>query len=232
MTDDCARIRELLDDLIDGELDSAAADRMTDHLRRCGSCRAEESAALEFLALADGIRDGIEPKRDLWPAVRTRIEGAKRERRPSRSARGVRLWAWSATAAAVVLAAALAAALTLHRGTDNGDGHPVAAGRAEDSRALLAAFDEADRDFVRSRDALLAELDARSDELDPDVARFVADNLDIMDRAAREIRAALETDPADPGLRRMLLASYRKRLDLLRIVREIPVGPSLTKEAT
>jgi hypothetical protein len=140
------------------------------------------------------------------------------------------MWAWSATAAAVVLAAGLAAALTLRPSSD-GDRGAVAAGAGE-SRALFAAFDEAEQDFSRSREALLAELAARSDRLDPEVARFVADNLEIMDRAARDIRAALDTDPTDPGLRRMMLASYRKRLDLLRRVREIPVGPGLTKEAT
>ena len=231
MTDECQRTRDLLDDLIDGELDSTTGGRVTEHLRICGPCRAEEAAVLGLLARAEGARGGIEPERDLWPAIRGRIESHPRARPATVSSRALQLWAWSATAAAVVLAAGLAAALAL-RGVPDGGGTAVADGTPGESRALLAAYDEAEQDFARSRETLLAELHARGDRLDPEVARFVADNLEIMDRAARDIRAALDADPTDPGLRRMLLASYRKRLDLLRIVREIPVGPGVTKEAT
>ncbi len=232
MNENCTTIRARLDDFVDGELGAAETARVTGHLRGCAACRAEETSLLALLARAEGIREANGPERDLWPGIRSRIEHARPGRGPSSGSRGVRLWAWSATAAAVLLAVALAAALALRPGAGDPGATRVADGPGGDAVAVLAAFDEAERDFVRSREALLSELDARADTLDPEVARFVADNLEIMDRAAREIRAALDADPGDPGLRRMMLASYRKRLDLLRIVREIPAEPGRAKETT
>ena len=128
MNETCTRIRARLDDLVDGELDTAEAARVTEHLRGCAAC------LLDLLVRAEAIRAGIEPERDLWPDIRSRIDVGRPRRRPTTSPHGVRLWAWSATAAAVVLAIALAAVLALRPGSVDGDGGAIAdAGGADPS---------------------------------------------------------------------------------------------------
>jgi hypothetical protein len=43
-----------------------------------------------------------------------------------------------------------------------------------------------------------------------------------MERAADDIRRALESDPANPTLQHLLLASYRRQVGLLHSVSRIP----------
>ena len=52
--------------------------------------------------------------------------------------------------------------------------------------------------------------------LDPATVRVLEENLRIIDRALTEARAALRSDPGNPVLEELLLATHRKRLDLLR----------------
>ena len=66
-------------------------------------------------------------------------------------------------------------------------------------------------------DAALAQLlTDRSEELDPETIALIRTNLEIIDTAVREIRAALEDDPGNPELERLLTAGYRRRGALLR----------------
>jgi hypothetical protein len=50
-----------------------------------------------------------------------------------------------------------------------------------------------------------------------DLARVEA-NLEVIDRALEEVRQALVKDPASPELNRMLVATHRKKVDVLRRV--------------
>jgi len=224
----CDSIRERLDDFIDGVLGVADADGVEAHLRTCAACRASRDARLAWLETAAGLRD-VEPARDLWPGIRRRI--APRDVRATSSA-GYRAWAWMATAAAVVLAAALVATLTARRPEPDRDPGSAAGPAVATSSAVLAAFDQAERDYVASRDRFLAELDARRVDLDPDTVRLVLDHLEDMERSARAIRAALQADPSDPALHRLLSASYRKRIGLLRSVGDIPTEAGRAEDRT
>jgi hypothetical protein len=46
----------------------------------------------------------------------------------------------------------------------------------------------------------------------------VEDNLKIIDDSVAEIQVALDQNPASPGLNRMLLAAYRREVELLQRV--------------
>lgn len=228
----CESVRNLLDDLLDGTLDRERAAEVETHLADCPDCAGEAAALRRLLDGAASLRVAVEPERDLWPRVRSRL-GVPAAGASAGSGTPYRAWAWASTAAAAVLAVALLASLAIDRRSD-----PVAHGTVPPSaevgtnEAVLAALSEAERDYRVSRDELLARLDERRDELDPDTVRIVLDNLEIMDRAAREIRLALEDDPADAGLRRLLLVSYRKRLDLLRKAGDVPALPGTEEERT
>jgi hypothetical protein len=50
-----------------------------------------------------------------------------------------------------------------------------------------------------------------------DLAR-VESNLKVIDRALAEVRQALVKDPESPELNRMLVATHRKKVDVLRRV--------------
>jgi hypothetical protein len=65
-------------------------------------------------------------------------------------------------------------------------------------------------------DSILAMLEAREDELDPATVGVLRRNLQIIDRAAAEIRTALDRDPENPRLKQMLYAEERRRGTVLR----------------
>jgi hypothetical protein len=46
----------------------------------------------------------------------------------------------------------------------------------------------------------------------------VESNLEVIDRALAEVRGALAKDPESPELNRMLVATHRKKVDVLRRV--------------
>lgn len=214
MSTDCERVRERLDDLVDGLLDARDESFVVEHLERCAACAEERRAIADLVERAAAVGPGPGPARDLWPGIRDSL------RRPSagpeaRAAR-YRTWAWVSTAAAAVLAAVLLV---------TGGGRDVLPGPVVDpdpgssaSSSVLAAYDRAERDYLASRDALLRTVEARRGELDPETVAFVLDHLDRMERSAREIRAALQIEPSDDSLRRLWMASYRQRVDLLRTV--------------
>jgi anti-sigma factor RsiW len=226
MNETCAEVRERLDDLLDGTIDDRTAGALRRHLSGCSACTAEHDALRDLIDRAGALGAGPEPARDLWPGIRERLGDARTV--PSTPARGYRAWAWTATAAALVLAAILV--------TVDGEreaGVPVAGGDPGEvgaHAAVLAAYDAAERDYLASRDELLHTLESRRDAFDPETVAFVLDHLDRMERSAREIRAALNIEPSDDALRRLWMASYRQRVDLLRTVGGVTAAATVRPE--
>jgi predicted trehalose synthase len=73
-----------------------------------------------------------------------------------------------------------------------------------------------ERDYQAAANALLAALQERRDELEPETLANVESNLAVIDAALAEVHEALAKDPASPGLSRMLVSTHRKRVDVLR----------------
>jgi site-specific recombinase XerC len=76
---------------------------------------------------------------------------------------------------------------------------------------------EAEADYARATSALLSALEQRRD-LSPKTLASVRSNLDVIDQALGEVRAALAKDPANPELTHMLASTHRKKVDVLRRV--------------
>jgi hypothetical protein len=75
-----------------------------------------------------------------------------------------------------------------------------------------------ERDYQAAANALLGALQARKAGLAPDTLASVERNLAVIDEALAEVRRALEKDPENPELNRMLVATHRKKVDVLRRV--------------
>ena len=61
-------------------------------------------------------------------------------------------------------------------------------------------------------------LDDQQSGLAPETLRILQANLDIIDRALSESRAALHADPGNDALTEMLRSGYERKLDVLRSV--------------
>ena len=73
-----------------------------------------------------------------------------------------------------------------------------------------------DAEWAAATDELFRALDDPRNELDPATTEIVRRNLEIIDAAVRDIRAALEADSTNTGLQKLLTAEYRRRSALMR----------------
>ena len=217
----CQELDTRLDDWLDGALPPSAAAEVEAHLAACDACREDARKLRQLLAHATALPGSVAPPRDLWPGIENRIA------RPSGWSR---LFAWDnpallAAAAAVIVG--LLAVFLVHRspGTVRTVEIPVAstatlervsAGQAVGDPVLA----QAERDYEAAANALLAALQQRRRALTPETIAGVQQNLQVIDRALVEVRHALAKDPHSPELNRMLVATHRKKVDVLqRVVR-------------
>lgn len=214
----CQEMDERLDDYVDGALDAAAAAEVERHLASCAACRAAEQATRRLLAHAAALPRSVAPPRDLWPGIERTIG--------RRGLADVLAWRqpWLLAAAAAVVAA-LAAGVAWRGAPAAGVqaiAIPAAAGPRLEPAAATPGTDlalaEAEREYEAAAKALLAVLEQRRGRLAAEDLARVEDNVAVIDRALVEVRAALAKDPASPELNRMLVATHRKKVDVLRRV--------------
>ncbi|MCU0252578.1 MAG: hypothetical protein MUE61_20500 [Vicinamibacterales bacterium] len=173
-------------------------------------------------ALAAVARD-VEPSRDLWPGIESRLE--ERATRPRRA------WAWQAAAAAIlVVASSLVTAIIMSRGPA-----PVAHRPVPESApvAMPVAFGPSfslNGEYAAARAQLAAELERRVATMPPSARQKLEANLAEMRRAAEEINAALARQPGDPLLQELLLSTYQEELGVLASVNQL-TGTSAAEEA-
>jgi len=222
----CQDRQESLNDLVDGSLGAREALAVEEHLLGCTECRAEVEGLRRLLDSVASLPPAVEPPRDLWPAIGGRIANG----RPG--ARGVLggialAGRWPAAAAAVLLLAAVAITSVLWR-----TGPPEDAGQAfpDAMTAVVPAsvspdLREAEQEFQRATAKLLAALESRRSELSPGTIVVLQDNLRIINEAIARTGAALQDDPANARLGRMLTAMYATKVDLLQKAARIP-GPA------
>jgi len=188
-----------LNEYVDGTL--AARDRASveAHLAECAGCRAAVAELRSLAAAAATLPKSIEPGRDLWAAIETRI----RQRAP----RNVqRVWWFGALAAAAVLVLAFGIYRLTARPPDQRMGEGWVAVQA---------------DFDRATDELGVILAAERGRLRPETVAVLERNLAVIDAAIAESRAALGRDPANAELRWLFAAASRQKVELLQWVTRV-----------
>ncbi|MGH7468532.1 MAG: anti-sigma factor family protein [Longimicrobiales bacterium] len=193
-----------LDDFVDGHLPPAEQVRVESHLAACAACRTAEQQLRELLSAAQQLTAAIDPPAEVWARVRARTIDLHLHRRQM-------LWSlrYPLAAAAVVLivlSATLTAVLL----------KPAAAPQvALSERSIQIALTAADREYDRIARELESTLASRTPALDSATARLVRENLLIIDGAIADARAALERNPDNPGLSRLISTSYQRKIQIL-----------------
>jgi anti-sigma-K factor RskA len=190
-----------LNEYVDGAL--AARDRASveAHLAECAGCRAAV-AELRLLALgAAELPKSIAPSRDLWAGIAASL--GRRE-----AGDGTRWWRERAFwRGALAAAAVFVIALGIYRLLPLSPAFYRPAGQGW--AAVQADFDRASGELGRT-------LELERHRLRPETVALLERNLEIIDAAIAESRAALARDPANPELRGLFAAAYRHKIELLR----------------
>ena len=215
----CEAAQERLDDYVDGALPEAEFQEVELHIAGCPACRAEEEGLRELLARASGLPREVQPPRELWSGIRERIDPprtiALRPERPSG-----RWWTFGSLAAAAAVLVALVSTLTDIGGPrptqtgGTGVAQPAGAGNSG------APMQQAETEYMRATGQLMEALNARHGSLSPETQAAVGKNLQAIDEALRELREALDKDPGNRQLNKMLASTQQKKLNLLlRLIR-------------
>jgi predicted anti-sigma-YlaC factor YlaD len=213
----CQELEERLDEWLDGELDPRAAAEVEGHLAGCALCQARERRLRQLLAHAASLPRAVAPPRDLWPEIARRIA---HERAWSWRAGGPQPWALAAAATVLI---GLVAVLWIARAPSAVRSVELPAASPEARLAALPAVADpvlaaAERDYEAAANALLEALQKRQARIDPQTLLVVRANLEVIDRALADVREALVQNPQNPELSRMLVATHRKKVDVLRRV--------------
>jgi len=204
----CAEIQERLDDYVDGSLSERDFQEVELHLHGCAECRKQERALRSLLAQAEALPEEMAPPRDLWPGIAERLgERSLLARFPSVTRPAV----WGSLAAAAVVVLAVASLLRQGGGTPS---LPVATGTPV--AVKTESLDPAEQEYQRAASELMAALSKQRDGLAPETQKAVDENLRVIDGALRDLRVALQKDPGNQKLNKMLVATHQKKVDMLR----------------
>ena len=177
----------------------------------------------QFAQLAAELSElpvSLEPERDLWPEVASRLG-------PRRQA-VVRFPRWHLVSSHPAWRHALAAGLGLVAGAlftylalgGSGATSPSFQGDVRLTSSMgqpsQVGLDQAEMQFLRAKEELWIAVFARRGKLSPEAWEMVEQNLQILDNAATDLREALGEDPGNPELERSILNNQRRSLDLLR----------------
>ncbi|HVH39555.1 MAG TPA: hypothetical protein VM764_06000 [Gemmatimonadaceae bacterium] len=188
------------------------------------------------------LPESVEPARDLWPAIRARIESARMRTLPvspdatrtsaTTSVGGTRTqsprhsrtaqWARLATAAAALVVASVSLTWLALRGGSRDDGaSAVAATTTPGSPAITSAALATFASYERSAADLADALEKRSARLDPKTQAVLERSLRTIDEALQEAREALAADPSSAAYRSFVESAYRQKLDFLRRANDV-----------
>jgi len=207
----CDEARDRMDDYVDGTLDEAAFQEMELHVATCAECRTEERSLRALLAHAAALPAEQPPSRDLWAGIEARLDEAH-----PRSWRPGTLMGWGAGLAA---AAGIVLALSIALHGPGGGGRPSSGASlvpaALDSEDPVAS---AEREYARAAAELMSALEQQRDRLPPETLASVEKDLRSIDAALQEVRHALATDPANPGLNHLLASTHQRKVAVLQHV--------------
>jgi hypothetical protein len=214
---ECTRYLDAIGELVDGTLAGDARRDLEAHLRTCDACTALASE-LTRIREAAGSLERLEPPAASWPRIQARIQPG----RPSI----VRSWLPLAAAAALLLV--VAAGYLLRQPADGQARAPAPAPAAAaqdqaasaDEQAELASSVEAKlrlaeqhyQEAIRDLEKLAQDREA----LDPQVAAALQKNMQVVDQAIDESRAALRTEPESEPAQQSLFDAFRTKVTLLQ----------------
>ncbi|MGE3273604.1 MAG: anti-sigma factor [Vicinamibacterales bacterium] len=203
--------------LVEDELDPARQREVERHVERCPACRALVTDLRTIRAAAFTLERHEAPA-DAWPRLALRLADEPRpvgRRLPWRPAT-TRWGVWAAAAAVLVLATAVGLGSLL------GDAPPAAppADTGTDSAALVASvqadLETAEAHYQKAIDGLEQIAASDSEALDPQVAAVLQKNLQVIDQAIGESRAALRTEPTSQYAQESLFEAMRSKVSLLQ----------------
>ena len=221
MSGPCAAIQALLSEYLDGRLATEAHESVRDHLAACADCSGVLADLTRIVVIARQLGP-LSPPDHIWLEVAGQIrltESAPTER-PARRPTWSPIWQWAGLGAALVLIT-LVVWLGTRPGRGGADQSSAASAAATAPasgtiEAAAAELDQAQEHYKKALAELMATASDPASPVDPSVAVAVQTNMDAIDRAITESRAALVTNPGNEPARDSLFDALRRKISVLQ----------------
>lgn len=224
------RWTDLLSDHLDGDLAASQRSALEAHLEMCEECRVTLEE-LRRVKAAARVLVGPSVPDDLWAGIASQIgtTGASSTRGPQarilslpRRHSGFAKVRWAVAAGIALLLVAAGAVYVLRPALFGGHATPTIAqgvvpgslGPESTAALQLAAFDPVQVEGEISQ--LKRALDRGRGKLDPKTVRVLETNLNIIQKAAEDAKAALAKDPANRDLRDYFATSVGRKLAFMK----------------
>ena len=223
----CERYIDRIQEAVDGTLGSIRRADLETHLRECEDCRALYDD-LGRIRDAGAALPALDPPGRVWLQVAGRLRQEGRIREVAPPARQRPSYAvWLAAAAALVITVG-GSVLMLYRSTPPTTAQTApqtaktaapASGNAATTKSVETVESEvnaAQQQFETAIANLEKLTKANQSTLDPGTSRTINKNLDILDQAIAENRAAVKSEPASVAARETLFEALRQKVSLLQ----------------
>jgi hypothetical protein len=205
------RYKDWLGDYVDGTLKEPDRRLLESHLAVCESCRTLADDLLEIKKAASSL-PRLSPPENAWK----QIESNLRARQPQ--SRRFSFWTMSspwAMAASIVL---LIGALSLYLWLSSAPEELPADDPAALAGYVASELEQAEKHYGNAISGLeqIIDKEGQNESLDPEVMAVLNDNLDLIEQAIGESRAAALQDPNNETARESFLSALKNKLNLLQ----------------
>jgi hypothetical protein len=219
----CNDYRTAIAEFVDGTLDAASQRDLERHVAGCADCRALV-ADLKSIQAAAFTLERRDPPARAWNAIRERIAAE-----PLPDARGrVLAWPRTRTAWGVWMAAAAALLVVTTAGivsilneplapAHQADvARPASADDAPTAASIAAELNAAEEHYDKAIRGLEQIARSQSGELDAQTAAVLQKNLQVIDQAISDSRAALNSQPTSTDAQDSLFDAMRTKVAVLQ----------------
>lgn len=224
----CERNIDRIQEAVDGTLGPIRRAELEMHLGECDACRALYDDLVRIRD-AGAALPALDPRGRVWLQIAGRLRQEGRIREVAPPARESRSYAvWLAAAAALVIAVG-GSVLLLYRSTPpttaqissqtaktTAAAAPGNAAPAKSVETVESEVDTAQQQFESAIAKLEKVTKANQSALDTATSRTINKNLDILDQAIAENRAAVKAEPSSVAARETLFEALRQKVTLLQ----------------
>jgi hypothetical protein len=215
----CERHAKSIQELADGTLGSIRRIDLESHLKECEPCRRLADDLVRIRELAGSLERPAPPDR-VWLQVAGRLRQEGRITAPAAPPMRIHRYAPLALAASLLLIVGASLYVLYPRGVEpparQASGNAPAAAPVETYRDVESEFRLAEQHYQNGIAKLEEAAKSDDDVIDPQTAAMLRKNLDVVDQAIAESRAATRSDPQSVAAWNSLFVGLKRKVVVLQ----------------